>query len=124
MNVPLDEVFRQAKALLKKYEPPLVATHDDDARYELWSKKEIVVLGKKRKEIFFASLIIQSKYVGFYFMPVYTEGESKRLFGEELLGRLKGKSCFHLASLDATLRRQMAAALAEGFRIYKSKGWI
>jgi hypothetical protein len=56
----LAEIFGQIKVLMKKYEPPLVAHHDFDARYGLWSVKDVVVAGRKRSEIFFAALLIQS----------------------------------------------------------------
>lgn len=120
----LHEIFAQLKAELSQYQPPLTSRVDEDRRYELWSEKEVVIEGRKRKEVFFAALIIQKGYVGFYFMPVYADAEIKRLFAPELLALLKGKSCFHIKRLDATLLAQVAAALKAGFELYRERGWV
>ena len=83
MTIDRKEIFDQIKLLMKKYEKPLVARSDYDSRYELWSEKEIEIGGRKRKDIFFAGLIIQSSYVGFYFMPIYTDTSLKDIFAPE-----------------------------------------
>jgi hypothetical protein len=74
--------------------------------------------------VFFASIIIQSKYVGFYYMPIYTDTGLKDVFKPELLGLLKGKSCFHVKKLDAGLEEQISKALEIGYDLYKKRGWI
>lgn len=118
------EIFDQIKNLMKKYEPPLIARSDFDSRYELWSEKEIEIDGRKRKEIYFAGLIIQSNYVGFYFMPVYTDTSLKEIFEPELLSTLKGKSCFHIKKPDKKLLTQIKKSLEIGFKLYKRRGWV
>lgn len=120
----LETTFKSLRALLARYRPPLVARVDDARRYELWSEKDVVIDGRKRSEVFFASAIIQKGYVGFYYMPVYTTPEMKRLFSPELLALLKGKSCFHVKTLDARLLAQVRRALEAGFRLYKQNGWL
>jgi hypothetical protein len=117
-------VFKGLKRLLKPYEKPLVPKFDIEGRYDLWSVKDIVVEGRKKKEVFFAGLIIQSDYVGFYFMPVYADSRLSAFFKPELLRLLKGKSCFHIKALDANLEKAVSAALKKGFALYKKKGWI
>ncbi|WP_337873470.1 hypothetical protein [Ignavibacterium sp.] len=119
-----NQVFAQIKKLMKKYEPPLVARNDFESRYELWSEKEIEIDGRKRKEIYFGGLIIQSSYVGFYFMPVYTDTSLKEIFEPELLSTLKGKSCFHIKKLDKKLLSQIKKSLEAGFKLYKKRGWV
>lgn len=123
-NPDLIPLFEEAKKLLKPYEKYLNARRDEPGHYELWSEHEAVVAGKKRDSVYFASLIIQKSYVGFYFMPVYTHEEAKDLFGEELLSLLKGKSCFYLRELTPTLRRQIKAALKTGLELYRERGWV
>jgi len=118
------EIYQQLRMLLKKYEPPFVAKSDFDSRYELWSVKDVEIAGRKRSEVFFAGLIIQSTYVGFYYMPVYTEVAMKKIFKRELLSTLKGKACFHIKKLDKTLAAQITNALEAGFILYKEKGWV
>lgn len=124
----LQAVFDALKPLLQAYAPPLTPRVDTPTRYELWSVKPLaeplVIEGRKRKEVFFASLIIQKSYVGFYFMPVYVETELKTVFQPELLRLLKGKSCFHIKKLDSALLGQIEAALKTGFELYQQRSWV
>lgn len=118
------EIFDQIKSLIKKYEPPFNARSDFESRYELWSEKEVVIAGRKRKDVYFAGLIIQSNYVGFYFMPIYTDTKLKDVFGAELLATLKGKSCFHIIKIEKKLLSQIKKSLEVGFKQYKKRGWV
>ncbi len=120
----LNMLFNQVRALMARYQPPLVARHDEPAYYDLWSVKDLVIEGRRRKEVYFAGLMIHKGYVGFYFMPVYAEPEVKALFAPELLKLLKGKSCFHLKTLDETLLAQVEDALRQGFALYRQRGWV
>lgn len=118
------EIFDHIKKLIKKYEPPFAARSDFASRYELWSEKDIEIAGRKRKEVYFAGLIIQSNYVGFYFMPVYADTTLRDVFEPELLSTLKGKSCFHIKQLDKKLLSQIKKSLEIGFKLYKKHGWV
>jgi hypothetical protein len=118
------EVFDEVASLLKKYSPPFEVRRDAKDGYHLWSNKPVVIEGREHKELFFAGVIVQKNYVGFYYMPVYTDPERKAMFKPELLARLKGKSCFHLRSLDPETRTQIKDALDSGFALYKDRGWV
>lgn len=122
----LIEVYKRLKEILKRYENPLTPKFDLDSKYDLWSVKDLVIEGRKRKEVSFAGLIIQSNYVGFYYMPVYTDVDMdlKSVFGPELLKLLKGKSCFHIKQLNEVLEKQIIEALDIGYTLYKDRGWI
>ncbi len=120
----LVKIFKKLKKILKKYENPLKPKLDLDSKYDLWSFKNIEIAGRKRKEIYFAGLIIQSNYVGFYYMPIYTDTSLEKVFKPELLRLLKGKSCFHIKSLDNQLEIQIEDALKKGYSLYKKRGWI
>jgi hypothetical protein len=120
----LKATFSTVRALLKRYQPPCAATVDRANRYELRSQREVEIAGRKRKEGFIASGIMQKDYVGFYYMPVYAEAKLKSAFKPELLSRLKGRSCFHLKALDRELTAQTRSALAVGFAAYKRNGWV
>lgn len=125
MTKDLIEIYKRLKALLKKYENPMVPKIDLDSKYDLWSTKNIIVEGKKKKEVWFAGLIIQSSYVGFYFMPIYAEPEKmKEVFSPELLKLLKGKSCFHIKKLDEELEKHIEDALEKGYALYKERDWV
>ena len=121
----LGEIFQELKKILEEYAPPLSVREDGTKNYHLWSVKDLVIDGRKRKEVYFAGLIVQSSYVGFYFMPVYSDpGEFKDVFPPELASLLKGKSCFHIKKLDPSLKQQIKSALQAGFTLYKNRGWI
>ena len=124
MQEELVKIYNKIKKIMKKYENPLKPKIDLDSKYDLWSFKNIEIDGRKRKEVYFAGLIIQSSYVGFYFMPVYTDTNLKQVFEPELLKLLKGKSCFHIKKLDETLLKQIDKALNIGYKLYKTRGWI
>lgn len=117
-------IFDTLRRLIGKYEGPLTAKMDIQGRYDLWSIKDVVIDGRKKKEVAFASAIIQSSYVGFYFMPAYVENQMKLVFEPELLKLLKGKSCFHIRKMDDKLEGMIAKALEEGFRLYVERGWV
>ena len=120
----LRAIFEVLKRLLSPYAPPLTPKRDEPGYYDLWSVKDLVIEGRKRKEVFFAGLIIQKGYVGFYFMPVYAEADLKPVFAPELLRLLKGKSCFHIKKLTPALLTQIEAALKLGFEMYQQRGWV
>lgn len=119
----LQEVFFALKRELLIYHPPLNPKVDSELAYDLWSFKDLVIEGRKRKEVYFAGLMKHKDYVGFYYMPVYAEPEIKAFFKPELLKLLKGKSCFHIKRLDVVLLEQIREALAQGFRQYQQRGW-
>jgi hypothetical protein len=117
-------IFETLRGLLQAYQPPFIPKTSSDRYFDLWSLKPVVIEGRKKKEVFFAGLIIQKDYVGFYYMPVYVEAEIKTLFQPELLARLKGKSCFHIRKLDDQLVEQIKEALKTGFELYQQRGWV
>ena len=96
IQAKLVPIFDRLKEILKKYEDPLKPKFDLDSKYDLCSFKDLEIAGRKRKEVSFAGLIIQSKWVGFYYMPIYTDTSFTDVFKPELLKLLKGKSCFRI----------------------------
>jgi hypothetical protein len=118
------DIFNRLKPELKAYEPPFVARIDIEGRYDLWSEGNFEVLGKERTEVAFAALIIQSSYVGFYFMPIYNKPEIGDVFSPELMKLLKGKSCFHVKHLDDKLLEDIRKALRRGYELYEERGWV
>jgi hypothetical protein len=93
--------------MLKAYENPMRPKFDLDSKYDLRPFKEVEISGRKRKELYFAGLIIQSQYVGFSYMPVYVDTKLEEVFELELHSLLKGKSCFHIEKLDPNMERQI-----------------
>ena len=123
-NRELLPLFLQIKNLLDPYEGRFVARRDEPGYYDLWTERPVVVDGRRRKNVFFAGLIVQKSYVGFYFMPLYAEQQLSQVFGPELLARLKGKSCFHLTELSPALAAQLEDALSAGYEIFVERDWV
>jgi hypothetical protein len=120
----LVSIFKELKSILKKFDDKLKPKFDLDNKYDLWSFKDVEIAGRKKKEVSFASIIIRSYYVGFYYMPIYVDTKLQDVFKAELLKLLKGKSCFHIKKLDPTLKQQIIEALEIGYKLYKKRGWI
>lgn len=118
-------IFDRLKQLLGGFaKDGLVVTGDSGGQYHIGSTREIIIDGKKREGIFFASAMVQKGYVGFYYMPVYTDPAMKPQLPESLLKLLKGKSCFHIKKADEAIYQQIETALATGVSLYKKKGWL
>jgi len=90
----------------------------------LVSQKPVVIDGRKKDEVWFAGILVQKGYVGFYYMPVYASPEMKKVFKPELLKCLKGKSCFHIKKQDPVIMGQIKESLKIGYAMYREKGWI
>ncbi|MEX6686483.1 hypothetical protein QTN47_03205 [Danxiaibacter flavus] len=118
-------VFNKLVELLSPYEKgSIIKVGGKEGQISLISKKEIEVAGRKRPEQYFASALVQKGYVGFYFMPVYSDTDIKEVFKPELLKLLKGKSCFHIKKADEEIYKQIKDALKMGYKIYKDRKWI
>jgi len=123
-NEALLPLFAEVKTLLEPYAQRLTVRRDDPGYYDLWSEKDLVVAGRKRKEVNFAGLVIQKSHVGFYFMPFYADQDLREVVGPDLLATLGGKSCFRLRRLTPELEDQIETALAAGWRLYEERGWV
>jgi hypothetical protein len=123
-NEGLLPLFAEVKELLEPYATRLTTRRDERGCFDLWSEKDIVIDGRRRKDVYFCGLVIQQSYVAFYFMPLYAGDDLSAVFGDELLATLKGKSCFHLRRVTPQLKEQIAAALAAGWRLYEDRGWV
>ncbi len=119
------EIFNELKKEFKKYEKGnLKPRIDIEGKYDLWVDKQVTVNGKKKDEMYFVGLIIQSNYVGFYFMPVYVAPDLKNDLAPDLVKILKGKSCFHVKKIDKVMKGDVRDALKKGMTLYKERGWL
>ncbi|TAL36685.1 MAG: DUF1801 domain-containing protein [Spirochaetes bacterium] len=125
-NVEIDEkiIFKTIRKMLAAYKGRLISRRNVNDYYDLWSRKEIMIEGKRRKEVFFAAVRRQGSYVGFYFMPVYLESKLQEMFGEPLRKLLKGKSHFHIREMNEELKSEIARCLEAGYRLYEVRRWI
>lgn len=118
-------IFEAIKKLMLPYQKgSLTMIGGDGGMLSLISEKPVEIDGRKKDELWFAGILVQKGYVGFYFMPVYAAPEIKKVFKPELLKLLKGKSCFHIKKLDPVILQQIRESLQMGYMLYKERGWI
>lgn len=120
--VPIFENIKQMLLPYRKGSLELVGGHG--GMLCLVSQQPVVIEGRKRDELWFAGILVQKGYVGFYYMPVYANPEMKKVFKPELLKCLKGKSCFHIKKNDPVLMEQIKESLKIGYEMYKDRGWL
>ena len=127
-NAPsLDSVFEELKAIVARYSKPFTVREGyvkNKRDYHLILRKPLVIAGRKRDELWFASIIHQKHDVGFYYSPVYCDPKLGNGISPELLKHLDGKSCFHFTAMTAALKKDIDAALKLGLTDYKKKGWL
>ena len=123
----LGDVFDNLKSVLSRYASGF-SVHTGRVKnkrdYHLILEKPVVIDGRKKKELWFASVIQQKASVGFYFLPVYFCPEVKAKLVPELLKHLDGKGCFHFKSLDPGWEKQVDGALKAGLGAYRKRKWL
>jgi hypothetical protein len=125
MKTDLIEIFQTVRASMQPYETlGFNSRINSDTEYDLWSDKNVVLMGKERNEIYFAGLKIMTGSVTLHFMLIYTNPEVKELLHPDLIKLLKGKSCFHFKKLDETLMEHITQALDIGYKTYKQNEWV
>ncbi|SOD14388.1 hypothetical protein [Pedobacter xixiisoli] len=125
MKTDLIEIFQTIRASMQPYETlGFNSRINSDKDYDLWSDKNVVLLGKKRNEIYFAGLKIMKSSVTLHFMLIYTNPEMKELLHPDLLKLLKGKSCFHFKKLDEVMMEHISLAFDIGYKAYKQNEWV
>jgi hypothetical protein len=127
----LESIFEHLQKLLVPYAPPFKAgggnNIDGKLDYHLMVPQSVVIpgsYGNKPTEVAMASLILQKDFVGFYFMPIYLNPELKKSLAPTLLKLLKGKTCFHVKTMDSQLVADVSAALALGMKSFKDRDWV
>ena len=83
------KIFNELRGILSSCVPPLSEKIDDRGRYDIYGTKPVQISRIKKKEMFFASVIIQKYHVGFYFSPIYTHKDRFDYVPEDLLDLLK-----------------------------------
>ncbi len=96
--IPIFEAIRDMLLLDQKGQ--LKLRGGENGQVLLLGEKKLVIDGRKKDEMWFAAALIQKGYVGFYFMPIYTNKKLHDVFKPELLKCLKGKACFHIRTYE------------------------
>lgn len=117
-------VFEAIKKRLLPYEKGTLRIRGGEGgQVLLVSEKKLVISGREKPELWFASALIQKGYVGFYFTPA-CEPQFLPLLHPDLRRCLKGKTCFHIKKADAQMLQHIEEALKAGYNSYKQRGWI
>lgn len=125
MKTDLIEIFQTIRAGMQPYEAlGFTARINSETEYDLWSEKNVILLGRERKEIYFAGLKMLKSDITLHFMLLYTNPEVRELVHPDLLKLLKGKSCFHIKKIDDVLMAHIADALDKGYKIYRQNEWV
>ena len=124
------KIFVALRKKIKTYEKKkLKVITDEENRYELSGNKDYHVTSLrtgnkiKKKDAYFVGIIIQKSYVGFYFMPPYSEQGFMDSFSELLNKQLKGKSCFYFKKIEE-VSPEIDDLLKKGYQLYKEKGLV
>jgi hypothetical protein len=127
----LQQIFERLRSVLADHSPPFAARTggvNDKLDYQLWSDKDVVIDGRPRKEVYFAGLIVQKGYVGFYYMPVYAQPEIEQLFARSCSSSSRGSRASTSDAWTTTCSVRSAGqirdALDAGRRLYEERGWI
>ncbi|MBA3828822.1 MAG: DUF1801 domain-containing protein [Taibaiella sp.] len=119
------EIFDALKKEMKPYEKEnVVAKMDIQGKYDLWAVGKVEAYGRQYPELGFCTIIVQSSYVGFYYMPIYGNESVREKLDPEFLKLLKGKACFHIKHVDKDVIKQVRDAMKIGYEAYKKMGWI
>jgi hypothetical protein len=126
----LEAVFAELQGVLEEFAPPFVARSGEKRGrrdFHLVVPKPVSIpgaYGGKPKNLTVADLMMQTGFVGFYFMPIYMNEALKKKLAPELLKLLKGKTCFHVKTLTPGLKEAVKAAVEMGVKGYRERGWV
>jgi hypothetical protein len=126
----LESVYKRLSALLSRHALPFRFQDlgvKNKKSVQLVVPKPVAIpgaYGGKPVDLQFAAVILQKGYVGFYLMCIYMNEPMKKKISPALLKLLKGKSCFCVKSLDASLEKDIEAALDAGTQYYRERRWV
>jgi hypothetical protein len=127
----LEGVYEELVKILQRHAPPfstdIPCMSGGKPSFQLTVPKPVAIpgaYGGKPVDLQMAAVILQHGYVGFYLMCIYMNAAAKKKLSPALLKLLKGKTCFHVKTLDDGLRNDIEAALEMGTRAYRERGWL
>lgn len=105
-----DAVFAALKAILTPYAPKMKVLEDKPGRYTLLAGYS----EKLKKDLWFASAVVNKSYVSFHLMPIYMNEPLQATVSPELQKRKQGKACFNFRSVEPNLFRELATLTKKG----------
>jgi hypothetical protein len=119
----IEETFSKLSEIQDKHVPILISPSDQPGQKEWKGTKEVMQGRKKVDGIFFGSIVKKPNDVRFYFFPIYTHPDSFSL-SIKLKKMQKGKSCFHLKSMDNELMKELEGMIDNGVDLYRESDWV
>jgi hypothetical protein len=124
-------VYAELAKILQRHAPPfrtdVLCMSGGKPSFQLTVPKPVAIpgaYGGKPVDLQMAAVILQKGYVGFYSMCIYMNAAAKKNLSPALLKLLKGKTCFHVKTLDDGLRNDIEAALEMTTKVYKERCWL
>lgn len=106
-----DDIFKQLKSILNKYEKSLTLKTSSDDNYCL----DAGYYEKYKQVLFFGAVTVKKNYVSYHLMPVYVFPELLKDISPELKKRMQGKSCFNFKKVDHNLFKELELLTKKGF---------
>ncbi|MBX2962017.1 MAG: hypothetical protein KF687_05860 [Cyclobacteriaceae bacterium] len=123
----LEETYALLVGLLEPVKSSFEEKANSPHHYELWTNhvfRSKSQLARYRKGCMFAAVMIFSRYVSFYFYPLYLNKELKDNLNTNLKPFLAGESCFHFKSPETIPLTELSKLIEDGFSFYKDQQWI
>ena len=94
--------------------------------YELIGNKPVPYGYKKEivPGMYFASTVIRTDSVAFYFFPTYMNPAAFKSIAPSLYKHLKGKTCFHFKKEEEVNEKELNALLKKGIDAWKKAGYM
>ncbi|AEE20009.1 hypothetical protein JM84_2690 [Dokdonia sp. Hel_I_63] len=118
------EIDLALRAIIKRHEHHLQVRKDDSAGLEVAGTIPTMQGKQKVDGFYFASVIPKPKDCRLYFFPIYTDVAAFTDIDPALRKCLKGKSCFHIKKMDASLEASISDMIDKGIAIYQEKGLL
>lgn len=112
------------RTIIKRHENKLQLKKDDSRGLEVAGTIPTMQGKQKVDGFYFASVIPKPKDCRLYFFPIYTDVDAFTEIDPALRKCLKGKSCFHIKKMDASLEASITDMIDKGISIYQEKGLI
>jgi len=120
----LTEIQSMLKDMFKSHVPPLQVRKDNENVFEVAGTKKVMQGKRKVDGYYFGSVVPKPRDIRLYYFPIYTHSNEFTWISDELRKCLKGKSCFHIKTLDDSLVKDISAMIAKGVELYKKDDLI
>ena len=118
------EIDLALRAIIKRHEKNLQLRKDDSSGLEAAGTIPTMQGKQKVDGFYFASTIPKPKDCRLYFFPIYTDVAAFTDLDPDLRKCLKGKSCFHIKKMDASLETSIIKMIDKGIKLYQEKGLL